>query len=237
MAIIQSGVIGSTLTTIDPTMLALRNAERPPEILGSYGISGVSSALTTAAAAGTVFAFRWAPANSNLVCQIRRVEVGFSVTTLFSTAQPLQYAMFVNRNVTVAASGGTALTPTAAAAQNMYKFKTVGAPTAFTTGGDIRIASSGALTAGTRVPDTNPIGYVNAFAAQTTSDRQAFSSYPIYQHQFGDYPLTLAPNEGFEIQNVILMGAAGVINLTVNVEWMEMYNQPASVFGTTAVQY
>jgi hypothetical protein len=237
MAIIQSGVIGSTLVNIDPTMLALRNAERPPEILGSYGISGVSGLLTTVAASGIVFSFRWAPANSNLVCQIRRVEVGFSITTIFGTAQPLQYSMFVNRNFTVSASGGTGLTPSQATAQNMYKFKTAGAPTAFTNGGDIRIASTGALSGGTRVQDTNPIGYVNAFATATTSDRQAFSSYPIYQHQFGDYPLTLAPNEGFEIQNAILMGASGVINLTVNVEWQEMYNQPASVFGTTAVQY
>jgi hypothetical protein len=32
----------------------------------------------------------------------------------------------------------------------------------------------------------------------------------------------LAYQEGFIINNVIVMGAAGVGNLTVNVEWMEL---------------
>ena len=44
---------------------------------------------------------------------------------------------------------------------------------------------------------------------------------PLLEQDSGDYPLILAQNEGFIITNGIAMGAAGVINLHVNVEFAE----------------
>ena len=43
----------------------------------------------------------------------------------------------------------------------------------------------------------------------------------LLQHDAGDYPIVLASNEGLVITNNISMGAAGVINLYVNVEFAE----------------
>jgi hypothetical protein len=75
------------------------------------------------------------------------------------------------------------------------------------------------MSAGTRTLDTQPIAYL---AGASTAIGTTLTSTPIYQHQSGDYPLILAYQEGFIINNVQTMGATGVINLTVNVEWMEL---------------
>jgi hypothetical protein len=90
---------------------------------------------------------------------------------------------------------------------------------AFAGGGQIMIANTGANTAGTRTLDTQAIGFVSGTSSAIAT---TLPNTPIYQQQTGDYPLILAANEGFIINNVQTMGAAGVINLYVNVEWFEM---------------
>jgi len=216
MAIIQSGAAGTTLLTVDPTFNAIRTSDHPPEILGAYQLGLTSGALTVAAAGSTVFSFRWAPATSTLLCMVRRVEIGFSTTTAFGTAQALQYSMQVARNWSASDTGGTAAAFTQT---NTAKFRTVMPTSAFAGGGQIMIANTGANTAGTRTLDTQAMAFTQG---ASTAIGTVLSSTPIWQHQPGDYPLILANNEGFIINNVTTMGATGVINLTVNVEWMEL---------------
>ena len=216
MAIIQSGASSTTLLTVDPTFVAARVSDHPPEILGAYSMGLTSGALTTAAAGSTVFSFRWAPATSTQLCMVRRVEIGFSTTTAFTTAQSLQYSMQIARTWTASDTGGTAAAFTQT---NTGKLRTSMPTSAFAAGGQIMIANTGANTAGTRTLDTQAIGFVQG---ASTAVATVLTATPIFQHQPGDYPLILATNEGFIINNVTLMGAAGVINLTVNVEWMEL---------------
>jgi len=216
MAIIQSGANSTVLQTVDPTMLAARTSERPPEILGSYQMGLTSGALTVVAAGGTVFSFRWAPAVTTNLCMVRRIEVGFSTVTAFTAAQSLQYSMQVARNWTASDTGGTAAAFTQT---NTGKMRTVMPTSAFAGGGQIMIATTGANTAGTRTLDTQAMAFT---AGSSTAVGTSLTTLPIWQHQSGDYPLILAANEGFIINNVQTMGAAGVINLVVNVEWMEL---------------
>ena len=216
MAIIQSGANSTSLLTVDPTFLALRNSEHPPEILGAYGMGLTSGALTVAAAGSTVFSFRWSPATSTNLCMIRRVEIGFSTITAFTAAQSLQYSMQIARQWTASDTGGTAAAFTQT---NTGKARTVMPTSAFAGGGQIMIANTGANTAGTRTLDTQAIAFTQG---SSTALATTMLNNPIYQHQPGDYPIILAANEGFIINNVQTMGAAGVINLTVNVEWMEL---------------
>jgi len=216
MAIIQSGASSTVLQTVDATMLAARTSERPPEILGAYGLALTSGALTTVTAGGTVFSFRWAPPTSTQLCMIRRVEVGFSTVTAFGTAQSLQYSMQVARNWSASDTGGTAAAFTQT---NTGKMRTTMPTSAFAGGGQIMIATTAANTAGTRTLDTQAMMFVQG---QSTAIGTVLTAAPIFQHQVGDYPLILANNEGFIINNVTTMGATGVINLTVNVEWMEL---------------
>ena len=216
MAIIQSGANSTVLQTVDPTMLAARTSERPPEILGSYQMGLTSGALTVVAAGGTVYSFRWAPAVTTNLCMVRRIEVGFSTVTAFTAAQSLQYSMQVARNWTASDTGGTAAAFTQT---NTGKMRTVMPTSAFAGGGQIMIATTGANTAGTRTLDTQAMAFT---AGSSTAVGTSLTTLPIWQHQSGDYPLILAANEGFIINNVQTMGAAGVINLVVNVEWMEL---------------
>ena len=216
MAIIQSGANSTILQTIDPTMLAARTSERPPECLGAYSMGLTSGALTVAAAGSTVYSFRWAPATSTNLCMIRRVEIGFSTITAFTAAQTLQYSMQIARQWTASDTGGTAAAFTQT---NTGKMRTVMPTSAFAGGGQIMIANTGANTAGTRTLDTQAMAFTQG---SSTALATTMLNNPIYQHQTGDYPLILAANEGFIINNVQVMGAAGVINLTVNVEWMEL---------------
>jgi hypothetical protein len=216
MAIIQSGATSTSVLTVDPTFAAARISDHPPEILGAYSMGLTSGALTTAAAGGTVFSFRWAPATSTQLCMVRRVEIGFSTTTAFTTAQALQYSLQVARNWTASDTGGTAALFTQT---NTGKQRTSMPTSAFASGGQLMIATTAANTAGTRTLDTQVLGFTQG---ASTGVGTVFTSAPIFQHSPGDYPLIFANNEGFIINNVVLMGAAGVINLTVNVEWMEL---------------
>lgn len=216
MAIIQSGANSTSLLTVDPTFAAIRVSEHPPEILGAYQLGLTSGALTVAAAGSTVYSFRWAPAVTTNLCMVRRVEIGFSTITAFGTAQSLQYSMQVARQWTASDTGGTAAAFTQT---NTGKFRTTMPTTAFAGGGQLMIANTGANTAGTRTLDTQAMAFLQG---QSTAIGTVLQAQPIYQHQPGDYPIIFAANEGFIINNVTTMGATGVINLTVNVEWMEL---------------
>jgi hypothetical protein len=216
MAVIQSGTSGTTLMTVDPTFASGRTSIRPPEILGSYQMGLVSGALTGAAAGSTVFSFRWAPATSTNLCLIRRIEIGFATVTAFTTAQALSYSMQVARQWTASDTGGTAAAFTQT---NTAKLRTVMPTSGFATGGQIMIANTGANTAGTRTLDTQAMGFTTG---SSTAVGTSLSPQAVFQQQTGDYPLIFAANEGFIVNNVITMGAAGVINLYVNVEWFEL---------------
>lgn len=217
MAIIQTGAASSGNLIVDPTMQAGHVTLRPPELLGAYQIGLTSGALTGVLAGAPVYSFRFNPAVSTNVIMIRRVEIGFSTITAFTTAQSLQYSLQVARAWTVVDSGGVSAAFTQA---NTGKLRTT-MPTSqmALTGSNLQIANTGTLTAGTRTLDTQVMSF-----AQATSNGVGTSAtlLPILQQQPGDYPLILGAQEGFIINNVQAMGAAGVINLTVNVEWLEL---------------
>ena len=160
------------------------------------------------AAAGPVYSFRNTGANLLIV---RRVTVGFITTTAFTAAQGLFYNLIKATAFTVSDSGGTALYTVGA---NKHR----AAFTNITSAPDIRISTTGALTAGTRTLEAQPLASV---CGSSTTIGTSMPMSPLFSHDTGDYPLVLAQNEGFIITNGIAMGAVGVINLLVNVEYAE----------------
>jgi hypothetical protein len=225
MAIIQTGVASGTTggnLIVDPTFQAVRTADHPPEILGAYSMSLVSGALTTVTG-GTVgspqivFSFRWAPATTTQLCMVRRVEIGFNDTTAFTSAQTLQWNMIVARSFTASQTGGTSAAFTQT---NTGKQRTSMPNSAFAAGGNIQIANTAALSGSSFTLDTQYLASIGGPVTATVGS--SIPMTPIFQHTPGDYPLILANNEGFVINNGQTMGAAGVGNLIVNVEWMEL---------------
>jgi hypothetical protein len=98
---------------------------------------------------------------------------------------------------------------------NNQKYRTSLGTTAVT---NVNIGSTGALTAGTRTLDAQPLGSVYYWVPGVGT---SLVQTDLLSYDPTDYPLVLANNEGFTIQNQILMGATGVGTLVVNVEWFE----------------
>lgn len=223
MAIIQSGANSTVLQTVDPTMLTARISERPPEILGAYSMSSISGALTVVAggspaSASPLYAFRWAPATTTQLCMIRRIEVGFNTTTAFTAAQSLQYNLLIARAFT--ASYTVNATTQAFTVANTAKQRTSMPQSAFVSGGLIQMATTAAMTTTAAfTPDTQFMATVNGTSSAVGT---SLPMTALFQHQPGDYPLIFAASEGFIINNGQTMGAAGVGNFIVNVEWMEL---------------
>jgi hypothetical protein len=199
---------GGTTQEVDATFRAARVSLRPAEVIGYYSVAGASGALTGVAAAGAVFSFRNTGSNLMLV---RRLSIGFVTTTAFTTAQGLDYQLLRANSFTASDTGGTALY-TAGANKHRTGFTNI------TSAPDIRISSTGALTAGTRTLETAGMGIAGGSSTGVGTSMQAAD---LLRYDSGDYPLVLAQNEGFVITNGIAMGAAGVIRLQVSVEYAE----------------
>jgi hypothetical protein len=199
---------GGTTQEVDATFRAARVSIRPAEVIGYFTVSGASGALTGVAANGPVFSFR--NTGSNLIL-VRRLSIGFVTTTAFTTAQGLDYQMLRANSFTASDSGGTALFT---AGQNKHRTGF----TNITSAPDIRISSTGALTAGTRTLETASMGIAGGSSTAVGTSMQAAD---LFRYDSGDYPLVLAQNEGFVVTNGIAMGAAGVIRLQVSMEFAE----------------
>lgn len=208
MAVIQGGTSGA-LAEVDATFKAQRVTIRPVELIGYHSIGGNSGALTGVAANGAVFSLRNTGANLLL---IRRVMIGFVTTTAFTTAQGLAYSLIKATGFTASDTGGTALYT---AGQNKHRTSMAN----ITSAPDVRISSTAALAAGTRTLETVGMGVAGGTSNAVGT---SLAPQPLLEQDTGDYPLVLAQNEGLIISNLIAMGAAGVIQLHVNLEMAEV---------------
>lgn len=218
MAIIQSGANSTNLMSVDPTFAAAHMTLRPPEQTGTYQIAAISGAVAGVGAGSPVFSLRWAPGTGAL-CLINSVIVSATVTTGFTAAQELEYGMYVARGFTVSDTGGTQQVVSG----NNQKMRTSMGTSLIASGGDMRISSTAALTAGTRTLDSQPMN-ANSFWALAATAGSTFSNVniPLFDRQPGEYPIVLANNEGIVVNNILAMGAAGVVKLVVYVNWTEV---------------
>lgn len=208
MAVQIAGSTGS-VAEVDATFQAVRASLRPEQSINWNSLAGVSN--TTFAGAGLntpVFSFR--NIGSTLM-MFHRVLVSFTTTTAFTAAQAIQYNLFKATSFTASDSGGTALFTSG---QNKHRTSMANPATA----PDIRIGSTGALTAGTRTLETQPIGAVHGWSGGVGATIPQTS---LLTHDAGDYPFVLAQNEGLVLVNAVAMGAAGVGTLIVQIEWCE----------------
>lgn len=212
MAVIQSAQ-STDINTVEPALKTLRAVIKPDEAVGTYQLSAATGAITTLAANGPIFSFRWAPGTGQ-VCVIKRVAIGFNATTGFTTGQAMGFGMYFARSFTASDTVGTAITPILG---NSNKNRSTQMTSMVT---DARISAAAVLTAGTRTLDSQALG-LTQFYAPTTTAGTLLASTNLVSYNLDDYPLVLQNNEGFVITNQILMGAAGVGTAYINVEWFE----------------
>lgn len=199
---------------------ALRTSLRPMDFgqpfqsYGSYSYSGITG--TTAAGLGAIFiaAFRWT--DPSRYALIRRVRGHQSWIATTFTAGACTLEMLVARAYTAAdATGGTAQTITG----NVGKRRSSMGSTQVSS---IYLATTGAISGGTRVTDAHPIACVTQ-AVQATAGAtmiQGSQGNLFDPSEEGRYPLVLAANEGFLVRSTA--PATGTYATRIDIDWDEV---------------
>lgn len=192
---------GGTIAEVDGTSyraLRVRNAPLDVGALGHYRLAMASGTIAAAlVASGQLFHFRWTDATRLAV--IHKIIISAGAIAAATATAAVTIEAIVARAWTASGSGGTAATLTG---NNMKTRTSMGT----TLVGDARIASTGALTAGTNTLDTQGIGNVTlgiGTGAITTTPNLTLIERTDLLEQDGieQHPLVLAANEGFVIRN------------------------------------
>ena len=209
---IVGNVNSSTAVEVDVNTKAARVNIRPDDwgSLGFYSMAAASGTMAAGlSAASPIYSFRYGSANLALV---KKILFSAGNTATGFTAGIITVQTFVARSFTVSDTGGTSITPTG----NTNKKRTSMATTGLTDG---RISSTGTLTAGTRTLDSNPISSIST-SIPAVAGTILMSPFPLFEARAGEYPLTLAQNEGFVIQATV--PATGTWTFSVTVDWEEV---------------
>jgi hypothetical protein len=180
-----------------------------PNYGAGYSLAVSTGALTLVVANGAVWSCRWT--STTHVAIVQKISYSVVTTTAFGAAQDLSYGLYFARAYTITDTGGTASTLTT----NNGKLDTRNPLTQMA---DIRVATTLAIVNGTRTLDAHPLratAHAGAAAVAATGDEWNFN-YPISP------PLILRTDEGLVMNNLVLMGAAGVATLRVCFEWIEV---------------
>lgn len=211
MAIQMQGNSG-VVTEVDSVRRPQRVVLEPnggTEVLGHYVIGEATGIVATPAAAAEVFQFRNSHA-SNLVV-VERVVVNMVHAAAVTAAQEFGFEIFRATGWSAAGTGGTPLDtrPKRRTSMNVSSMAA----------GDIRIATTAALVAGTKTLDTVRVG-----SGPGPSTNAIGAAGPVVYIPEDDirYPyMVLANNEGFVIRNLVTY-ATGSARFHVRVFWREV---------------
>lgn len=220
MAIQIQGSGGSVAEVDGTTFRAVRTTSRPVDhgALGAYAFGGFTGILPAALAANSeIFQFRWTDATRMAV--IRKIRISAVVsTTFFAAGVPVQIDLVKATGWSVQGTGGTGAAPAATLKRRSSMGSTLVAS------GDIRIATTAALGAGTKTLEGNSLTAIVAPGPITASlNGQIIAPGTIlWQAEVGDgeHPLVLVQNEGFVVRSVAVP-ATGTWTASVTVDWAE----------------
>ena len=188
---------------------------------GGYRIAMYTGSVAAGlAAAAPIFSLRWTSTSTRMI--IQSMVLDFYVVTAYTNAQGIGNSLYFARAFTTSDTGGTAITTTQTLDQSLDSKQIPGQSQLFAGNGDMRIATTAALSAGTRTLDDQAlyswIGSASAIGAASNNPDL------ILGNQDATNPLTIRANEGIIITNDILLGAVGVIVWNIGIEWTEVSN-------------
>lgn len=200
-----------TKAEVDTNTRALRTTLRPNDVgaLGAYGAAAGSGVIAAGMATdGTVYSFRWT--HSTNLALIDRIEIGAASLASGFTAGTAYCQVTIARNFTASDTGGNVVVPT-------KKRASFGASLV----GDVRVATTGALTPGTRTLDAHPMRLVGRFTVTTAVQTNFIpSGTKLYDRSAGDWPIVLKQDEGFVVQCTV--PATGTWAIMISPEWTEV---------------
>lgn len=225
------GKDGSTQLVVDGYAGSARVTERPMPLgaRGAYSLSLTTGIIPAALTANSeIFQFRFVdPTVAGRLLLLRTIRVSASVsTTMFAAGVPVQLEAKVARGWTAQGTGGTGIT---FGANDAKKRTNMG--TTLLGAGDVRVATTAALGAGTKTLDGT--AFASCAAGGPITGSLAGTIIPaftrLWQRDTGDeYPFVLAHQEGFVV-TVPAVPATGTWTATVSVDWAEI--DPAVIDG------
>lgn len=177
-----------------------------------YAVSGVSGTIGAALGANSsVFAMRLDP-GAAVTAFLEQVRLSFTTIVAFTTPVTAGRRLSLFRGSGAAASGGTATPPVSK--------DSTSATSEFlaANGGDIRIASTAALTVTGITYETDPIATLTLVHVGAAG---GFVTATWSFHATESAPLILSPGQLLAVRNPAAMDAAGTWQLGVDVEWTE----------------
>ena len=180
-----------------------------------YSTGAQTGAIGAAAGAdSTFFAMRFNPSSVTKKALILRVSLDWAVSTAFTTPTVAGRVLQVQRASAATPSGGTAIAAATKrnSASDASQFDAA-------SGGDIRVATTAALTMTSVVFEDIPLAQLSVTAEgslNSTLHQQFLFEGPMRT------PITIKPGELFVVRNQAAMDAAGVWNLGVEVVWAEV---------------
>ena len=215
MAIQLQGNTGVVAEVDGTNYRAMRATLRPIDhgSFGSYRVSGLSGTMAAGLAANSeVFQFRWTDATR--ICVVTSVIWdGLSGSATAFAAGFAKVDMLIARSWTADGSGGSTLS----LAGNNQKMRSSMNTTLV---GGSRIASTAALSAGTKTLDVQAIGQYSA-AIGTATSTQWMPQFDLFHvDPGGETPLILSQNEGFVVRATV--PATGTWQFGVTVCWTEV---------------
>jgi hypothetical protein len=198
---------------------AVKTSNMPFEhgALGHYRYGGFTGVLPAALTANSeVFQLRWT--DSTRLCVIRKIQITATVsTTFFAAGVPVQIDLVKATGWTVQGTGGTAVAPAA-----LLKRRT-SMGSSLIASGDIRIATTAALGAGTKTLETLSLSAMTAPGPTANPGTIFPQNTTLFSAEVSDgcHPIVLVQNEGIVIRSVAVP-ITGTWQMSVIVDWAEV---------------
>ena len=197
--------------------ITVENGALPTIVKGRGTGFTVSSVTGTVAAAlaqnSSVFAMRLDP-SAGKNAYIERIRLSYTTIVAYTTPVTANRRLALFRGSGAAASNGTEITEATKKLASSIDSEFNSA-----LGGDMRIATTGALTVTGITYETNPIrtmSLVHVGSAGNVYDR-------VFEFGNGETsPLVLEPGQLLAVRNPVAMDAAGTWQLAVDVDWYEI---------------
>jgi len=203
-------------------------------LLGKFRIAAVTGLTTGMAAGATIFSARFAP-TTNARAIIAGLRLKSQIITPFTAANEFTIAAYIARSFTASDSGGTSILPSGV--NNMLSSVSDSGIVPVTNFTDMRVSTTGALTAGTRTLDAAPMLVLPAAQIAGTPSQQSYNETlfePSSDQRYGmniqgQTGGTSTNAEGIVVVSTIAQGAGGTVRYVIELEWYEYATNSAEV--------
>ena len=214
MGYIQSGA-GIHKLTVGEEFDAARITIFPRDVVGSYVLSAATGGIAGGTGAGSVLA-TFKNSGSNQII-IRTIKIGIQTTTGYGANNGIRFSSyFVRNSFTQGTTNGTAVTLTG----NNDKKRTTGMAT--TTASVVMCTTTGITGDTATGEDTTPFATALFVLLTTVGTTPDAGWVDLYTADWAEFPIVLAPNEGFRIKNVTAFPATGVVSLMLKINYDEL---------------